>query len=64
VVIDHGQRLHSVLGHMHNLRVQAGDTVYTGQIIGSLDKSGLLYMEIRLRAKTQPVAGWLFGVAG
>jgi septal ring factor EnvC (AmiA/AmiB activator) len=64
VVIDHGQRLHSVLGHMHSLQVQAGDTVYTGQIIGLLDKSGLLYMEIRLQARTQPVAGWLFGVTG
>ncbi|MDR1397059.1 MAG: peptidoglycan DD-metalloendopeptidase family protein [Desulfarculales bacterium] len=63
VVIDHGQRLHSVLGHMHNLRVKAGDSVYTGQIIGSLDQSGLLYTEIRMRAQTQPVGDWLFGAA-
>ena len=60
LVIDHGQRLHSVLAHMSGLKVKTGDSVTTGQVVGLLDSSGLLYVEIRLAAKLQPVGEWLF----
>lgn len=63
VVIDHGQRLHSVLAHLDQVQVAPGQVLGAGQPLGRLDSSGLLYMEIRSSAKPQPVADWLFSGA-
>ncbi len=60
IVIDHGDRLYSVLAHLSSLQAKTGQMLAAGQVVGVLDNSGLLYMEIRLAAKAQPVEKWLF----
>jgi septal ring factor EnvC (AmiA/AmiB activator) len=60
IIIDHGQRLHSVLAHLGAIYVQSGQGVSAGQVVGEIDASGLLYLEIRLAAKLQKVKDWIF----
>jgi septal ring factor EnvC (AmiA/AmiB activator) len=60
VIIDHGDRLHSVLAHLGEISVQAGQVLSAGQVLGGIDNSGLLYVEIRLAAKPQNPKDWIF----
>jgi septal ring factor EnvC (AmiA/AmiB activator) len=60
VIIDHGDRLHSVLAHLGEINVQSGQTLSAGQVVGEVDSSGLLYLEIRLAAKPQKIKDWIF----
>ena len=59
-VIDHGERLYTVMAHLRSTRVDPGQMLSAGQVLGQLDDSGLLYLEIRLAAKPQPASSWLF----
>ena len=41
VVIDHGNGLSTLYGHMSSVAVSAGDTVYQGQVIGYVGTTGM-----------------------
>lgn len=60
LLIDHGDRLYSVLAHLESIQVEPGQMVGAGQVVGVMDSSGLLYMEIRHGVKLEPVEEWLF----
>lgn len=58
-VIDHGQRVHTVLAHLGSLAVVTGQEVQAGQVLGSVDRTGRLYLEVRQGAKPQNPLRWL-----
>jgi septal ring factor EnvC (AmiA/AmiB activator) len=63
VVIDHGGKHHSLYAHMGDVRVQPGQKVRAGDVLGSVGASGLegagLYFEMRFQGKPQDPLGWL-----
>jgi len=58
-VIDHGQRVHTVLAHLGSLAVITGQEVQAGQVLGSVDRTGRLYLEVRQGARPQNPLRWL-----
>ena len=62
VVLDHGGKHHSLYAHLNELRVQAGQTVGAGQVLGttgsSLQGPGL-YFEVRFQGRPEDPLEWL-----
>jgi septal ring factor EnvC (AmiA/AmiB activator) len=62
VVLDHGGKHHTLYAHLADLRVQAGQKVATGQVLGVVG-SGLegpgLYFEVRFQGRPEDPAEWL-----
>ena len=67
VVIDHGGKHHTLYAHLAELRVQAGQKVSTGQVLGvaggSVEGPGL-YFEIRFQGRPEDPAEWLTHAEG
>ena len=67
VVIDHGGKHHTLYAHLAELRVQAGQKVTTGQVLGtaggSVEGPGL-YLEIRFQGRPEDPAEWLTPAEG
>ena len=58
IVIDHGNNISTVYGHMSRLYMQAGNEVKKGQIIGLVGSTGYstgphLHFEVRIKGKPQ-----------
>lgn len=56
VIIDHGQEIETMYGHLGEVLVKAEDTVSQGQVIARVGKSGItsgptLYFEVREKGK-------------
>jgi septal ring factor EnvC (AmiA/AmiB activator) len=59
VVLDHGERVHTVLGNLGALAVENGQEVKAGQAVGVLDDAGLLYLEVRRGTRPENPLDWL-----
>ncbi len=59
VVLDHGQRVHTVLAHLGALSVEKGMQCYPGQVVGAVDGTGRLYLEVRRAARPVNPLTWL-----
>jgi septal ring factor EnvC (AmiA/AmiB activator) len=59
VVIDHGSRIHTVLAHLGTLSVEKGQSVRPGQVVGAVDHSGRLYLEVRRGTRPVDPLAWL-----
>ncbi len=57
VIVDHGSRLHTVYSRLTDTRVQPGDVVKRGQIIGFA--SDTLHFEIRKEGRAVDPRQWL-----
>jgi septal ring factor EnvC (AmiA/AmiB activator) len=62
VVVDHGGKHHTLYAHLANLRVQAGQRVAAGQVLGTVG-TGVegpgLYFEVRFHGRPEDPAEWL-----
>lgn len=59
VVLDHGQRVHSVMAHLGTLSVEKGMQCSPGQVVGAVDDAGRLYLEVRRGARPVNPLTWL-----
>ncbi|MCF8040608.1 MAG: peptidoglycan DD-metalloendopeptidase family protein [Desulfarculaceae bacterium] len=59
VVLDHGEKVHTVLGHLDSVAVSQGQQINPGEMVGALGPEGLLYLEVRLKTKAQDPRRWL-----
>ncbi len=59
VVVDHGERVHTVLAHLGPLSVEAGQVIKAGQTLGAVDENGRLYLEVRREARPENPLEWL-----
>ncbi len=59
VVVDHGNRVHTVMGYLEAISIEAGNKVEPGSVLGNLDKAGQLYLEVRKEARPQDPQKWL-----
>lgn len=59
VVVDHGQRVHTVLAHLGPLSVEAGQAVKAGHTLGAVDANGRLYLEVRRESRPENPLEWL-----
>ncbi|MCF8031589.1 MAG: peptidoglycan DD-metalloendopeptidase family protein [Desulfarculaceae bacterium] len=59
VVLDHGEKVHTVLGHLGSLAVSQGQVVAPGEVVGTVAQKGRLYLEVRLEAKAVDPRAWL-----
>ncbi len=64
VIVDHGEQYFTVAGHLDEIRVQVGDPVRAGDVIGSAGETGslggaLLYFEIRRGSEALDPSDWL-----
>lgn len=51
VIVDHGNRMHTVLAHLGRLSVESGQKVKAGQVVGAVGSGARLYLEVRRGAK-------------
>lgn len=55
LILDHGQKVHTVLMGIHKIDAEVGETVYAGQKLGTMAgygaKSPKLYLELRYEGK-------------
>ena len=62
VVLDHGGKHHTLYAHLADLRVQPGQRVASGQVLGTVG-SGVegpgLYFEVRFQGRPEDPAEWL-----
>lgn len=58
-VVDHGQRVHTVLAHLGALSVEKGQELKAGQVIGAVDAVGRLYLEVRRATRPENPLIWL-----
>ncbi len=66
VILDHGERFFTVSGHLEEIRVEVGDRVRAGDVIGTVGDTGSLsgprlYFEIRQGGEPLDPADWLSG---
>ena len=40
VILDHGEGISTLYGHLATIRVQSGDTVPAGEVIGTIGRTG------------------------
>ena len=59
VVLDHGQRVHTVLAHLGTLSVEKGMQCTPGQVVGAVDYGGRLYLEVRRGTRPVNPLTWL-----
>ncbi len=59
VVLDHGQRVHTVLGYLGTLSVEKGRRVKAGAVVGAVGATGRLYLEVRLGTRPVNPLAWL-----
>lgn len=62
VVIDHGDRHHTLYAQLGDLRVRTGDKVAAGTVIGLAGEGAegpVVYFEVRRDGRAQDPAGWL-----
>ncbi len=59
VVLDHGQKVHTVLGHLASLAVTQGQNLAPGEVVGAVGADGRLYLEVRLEARAVDPRRWL-----
>lgn len=59
VVLDHGESVFSVLGHLSDLAVNQGQKVLPGEVLGNLGSNGLLYLEVRQGVRPVNPGDWL-----
>lgn len=59
VVLDHGQRVHTVLAHLGGLAVSGGQAVAAGAVLGQVGEDGRLYLEVRREARPENPLDWL-----
>lgn len=63
VVLDHGNKHHTLYAHLADTTVEVGQRVVTGQTIGAVGASGLegagLYFEVRFQGKPEDPEEWL-----
>ena len=59
LVLDHGSRVHTVLAHLGRLEASPGQQVEAGQVVGQVDASGRLYLEVRKAARPENPMDWL-----
>ena len=67
VVVDHGGKHHTLYAHLADVRVQAGQKVAAGQVLGvvggGVEGPGL-YFEVRFQGRPEDPAEWLTGTEG
>jgi murein hydrolase activator len=64
VIVDQGEQYFTVAGHLDEIRVQVGDPVRAGDVIGTAGETGslggaLLYFEIRRGSEALDPSEWL-----
>ena len=59
VVMDHGQRVHTVMARLGSLSVEAGQELKAGAMVGRVDFHGRLYLEVRKSTRPQNPLLWL-----
>ena len=59
VVMDHGQRVHTVMARLGSLSVEAGQNLEAGAMVGRVDSHGRLYLEVRKSTRPQNPLLWL-----
>jgi septal ring factor EnvC (AmiA/AmiB activator) len=63
VVVDHGGKHHSLYAHLGEARVQNGQKVAAGEILGTVGSTGLegpgLYFEMRFQGRPEDPMEWL-----
>ncbi|KIX13424.1 murein hydrolase activator EnvC family protein [Dethiosulfatarculus sandiegensis] len=59
IVLDHGQRVHTVLACLGNLSVDKGQNVKAGSVVGQVGGTALVYLEVRKGAKPVNPLKWL-----
>ena len=63
VVLDHGNKHHSLYGDLGEIHVRTGERVAAGQLLGTVGATGLdgpgLYFEVRFQGRTEDPATWL-----
>lgn len=59
VVLDHGQRVHTVMAHLGTLSVEKGMHCRPGQVVGAVDGAGKLYLEVRRGTRPVNPLTWL-----
>jgi septal ring factor EnvC (AmiA/AmiB activator) len=63
VIVDHGGKHHSLYAHLAEERVEVGQRVAEGDVIGTVGASGLegpgLYFEMRFQGRPEDPADWL-----
>ncbi len=59
VVLDHGQRVHTVMAHLGMLSVEKGMQCVPGQVVGAVDGAGRLYLEVRRGTRPVNPLTWL-----
>jgi murein hydrolase activator len=68
VILDHGGKNHTLYAHLSETRVQTGQHVAAGAIVGTVGTSALdgpgLYFEVRSQGKPQDPLEWLVHEAG
>ena len=67
VILDHGDEYFTVLGHLEEIRVDVGDRVTSGDVIGTVGDTGSLlgarlYFEIRHGGEPQDPVDWLLPI--
>lgn len=63
VVVDHGSKVHTLYAQLGDARVEAGQRVRSGEVVGTTGSSSLegpgLYFEIRAQGRPQDPIEWL-----
>ncbi len=63
VIVDHGQREHTLYGRLGELRVSVGDIVGEGSLLGLLpntvETGSGLHFEVRVQGRPEDPLGWL-----
>jgi murein hydrolase activator len=63
VIVDHGGKNHTLYAHLAEARVQPGQHVATGDVVGTVGSAGMegsgLYFEVRSQGKPQDPVEWL-----
>lgn len=63
VVLDHGGKHHTLYAHLGEVKVQVGQAVSAGHVLGTVGSSGIagpgLYFEVRYQGRPQDPADWL-----
>lgn len=63
VALDHGGKHHSLYAHLDELRVQVGQRVAAGEVLGTVGPMGLegsgLYFEMRFQGRPEDPQEWL-----